>query len=421
MQRDAVGGGADVEMDDDRPVVPPGLQVEVELRGRSGPARRHGKGENRHRDRRECSGSWGLRTTHCSSGSGAAASDGGRASAKAAGVDRGRGSATRPVALVSAAMKFHTTLFVDRRCLGPHGRVPEPEQHRKASRKGRRKSRGRRSGQGPDVRDVRHVAMSLRRAGHERDRARQGAARLGGEPQDRLHRQRHARQLPVAPRSRRGEGQHRAALRGEVFARQVPLDDRVPEPERRVPSTPTGRSAAKRAGSTPPSSRPASTATKAQQLLAASFAEAQQKGAQGSPTMFIERPAVRGRPEAERLLEGGLQGEHGGFAGAVHATFPSRRWSTPSSSRTSAAPSATSRRSSRASNNELGGLQVQHVDYMTRRRQGALPASSPAPIPTFKALPAILLDGAEVAKDTDGTEAFRTLHAAGRQVAVAAA
>ncbi len=136
------------------------------------------------------------------------------------------------------------------------------------------------------------------------------------------------------------------------------------------------------------------------QLLTASFAEAQQKGANGSPTMFLNgKPYEGGRKPRDFLKAvcGATTGDQPApcknipVPPVVHSIF----FSDKRCAECNIAPLEPRIK------NELGGLQVQHVDYMTDEGK-KLYAELQASDSRFKLLPAILVDGEEVVKDTEG-------------------
>ncbi len=138
-----------------------------------------------------------------------------------------------------------------------------------------------------------------------------------------------------------------------------------------------------------------------QQLLAASFAEAQQKGAQGSPTMFLDGKPYDGGRKTRDFLKAACNATTGDQPEAcknipvppvVHAIF----FSDKRCAECNIAPLEPRIK------NELGGLQVQHVDYMSddgKKLYHELRGLDPS----FKSLPAILVDSEEVAKDAEGS------------------
>jgi hypothetical protein len=137
-----------------------------------------------------------------------------------------------------------------------------------------------------------------------------------------------------------------------------------------------------------------------QQLLAASFAEAQQKGAQGSPTMFIDGKPYEGGRKSRDFLKAACAATTGEqpepcknipVPPVVHAIFFSDK----------RCPECNIAPLEARIKNELGGLQVQHVDYMTPEGK-ALYQELKGMDAQFKLLPAILVDGEEVQKDTEG-------------------
>ncbi|MCC6850012.1 MAG: DsbA family protein [Deltaproteobacteria bacterium] len=137
-----------------------------------------------------------------------------------------------------------------------------------------------------------------------------------------------------------------------------------------------------------------------QQLLAASFAEAQQKGAQGSPTMFINGKPYDGGRKTRDFLKAACDATTGDQPEAcknipvppvVHAIF----FSDKRCAECNIAPLEPRIK------NELGGLQVQHLDYMSDEGK-KLYQELRGLDPNFKVLPAILVDAEEVVKDTEG-------------------
>ena len=148
------------------------------------------------------------------------------------------------------------------------------------------------------------------------------------------------------------------------------------------------------------------TGDEGQQLLAAAFAEAQQKGVQGSPTMFINGAPYDGGRKTRDFLKAACAATTGDqpepcknipVPPVVHAIFFSDR----RCAECNIAPLEPRIK------NELGGLQVQHVDYMTEDGK-KLYAELRGIDPSFKVLPAILVDGEEVAKDTEGYATLQT-------------
>lgn len=138
-----------------------------------------------------------------------------------------------------------------------------------------------------------------------------------------------------------------------------------------------------------------------QQLLAASFAEAQQKGAQGSPTMLINGKPYDGGRKSRDFLKAACAATSGDqpqpckdipVPPVVHSIF----FSDKRCAECNIAPLEPRIK------NELGGLQVQHVDYMSDEGK-KLYAELRGIDPNFKTLPAILVDSEEVAKDTEGS------------------
>ncbi len=142
------------------------------------------------------------------------------------------------------------------------------------------------------------------------------------------------------------------------------------------------------------------------QLLAASFTEAQQRGANGSPTMFIDGKPYDGGRKPKDFLKAVCNATGGDLPQpcrdipeppVVHAIFLSDK---------RCAECNIAQIEPRIKQ-EVGGLQVQHVDYMSDEGKN-LYKELAGGNPQFKMLPAILLDGAEIAKDKDGMEAFQT-------------
>ena len=141
-----------------------------------------------------------------------------------------------------------------------------------------------------------------------------------------------------------------------------------------------------------------------QQLLTAAFAEAQQKGVQGSPTMFVNGKPYEGGRKPRDFLKAVCTATTGDQPEpcknipeppVVHAIF----FSDQRCAECNIAPLEARIKS------ELGGLQVQHVDYMSDEGK-TLYREVTGLDPNFKTLPAILVDGAEVEKDKEGSAAF---------------
>jgi hypothetical protein len=141
-----------------------------------------------------------------------------------------------------------------------------------------------------------------------------------------------------------------------------------------------------------------------QQLLAASFAESQAKGAQGSPTMILNGKPYDGGRKTRDFLKAVCTATTGDqpepcknipVPPTVHAIF----FSDKRCAECNIAPLEPRIK------NELGGLQVQYVDYMTDEGK-KLYKDLQGQEPNFKLLPAILVDGDEVAKDTEGNAAL---------------
>ena len=140
------------------------------------------------------------------------------------------------------------------------------------------------------------------------------------------------------------------------------------------------------------------------QLLAAAFTESQQKNVQGSPTMFVNGKPYDGGRKPRDFLKAVCAATTGDQPEpcknipeppVVHAIF----FSDKRCAECNIAPLEGRIKS------ELGGLQVQQVDYMSDQGK-ALYKEVVGLDPNFKMLPAILLDGAEVEKDKDGQAAF---------------
>ncbi len=138
-----------------------------------------------------------------------------------------------------------------------------------------------------------------------------------------------------------------------------------------------------------------------QQLLAAAFAESQQKGVKGSPTMMINGKPYDGGRKSRDFLKAACNATTGDqpepcknipVPPVVHAIF----FSDKRCAECNIAPLEPRIK------NELGGLQVQYVDYMTDEGK-KLYQELHGVDPNFKMLPAILVDSDEVAKDTEGS------------------
>lgn len=141
-----------------------------------------------------------------------------------------------------------------------------------------------------------------------------------------------------------------------------------------------------------------------QALLAASFADAAQRGATGSPTIFLNGQPYQGGRKSRDFLKALCAAQTGEAPEAcknipvppeVHAIFLSDK-RCKECDITALEPRL---------KNELGGLQVKHVDYMTEEGK-ALYAELTAASPDFKTLPAVLLE-ADVEKDQDGYPALK--------------
>ncbi len=142
-----------------------------------------------------------------------------------------------------------------------------------------------------------------------------------------------------------------------------------------------------------------------QQLLAAAFDEATKKGAQGSPTMFLNGKPYEGGRKSRDFLKAACEATTGTqpqpckdipVPPVVHAIF----FSDKRCAECNIVPLEPRIK------NELGGLQVQHVDYMTDEGK-KLYQELRGLDAGFKTLPAILVDGEEVAKDTEGYTALQ--------------
>lgn len=136
------------------------------------------------------------------------------------------------------------------------------------------------------------------------------------------------------------------------------------------------------------------------QLLTASFAEAQQKGAQGSPTMFLNGESYEGGRKSRDFLKAACAATTGDqpepcknipVPPVVNAIF----FSDKRCEECNIGPIEPRIK------NELGGLQAKHVDYMTDEGK-ALYQELKGIDATFKLLPVILVDAEQVQKDTEG-------------------
>ncbi len=142
------------------------------------------------------------------------------------------------------------------------------------------------------------------------------------------------------------------------------------------------------------------------QLLAASFAEAQAKGAQGSPTMFLNGKPYQGGRKTRDFMKASCEAIGGDapqpckdipVPPVVHAIF----FSDKRCAECNIAPLEPRIK------NELGGLQVQHVDYMSDEGK-ALYKELQSNDSNFKFLPTILVDAEEVVKDQEGFTALQS-------------
>lgn len=140
------------------------------------------------------------------------------------------------------------------------------------------------------------------------------------------------------------------------------------------------------------------------QLLTAAFAEAQQKGAQGSPTMFLNGKPYEGGRKPRDFLKAACAATTGDapepcknipVPPTVHSIFFSDK----------RCPECNIAPFEPRLKTELGGLEAKHVDYMTDEGK-ALYKELQGYDAKFKMLPAILVDTEEVKKDTEGYQAF---------------
>jgi len=142
------------------------------------------------------------------------------------------------------------------------------------------------------------------------------------------------------------------------------------------------------------------------QLLTAAFAEATAKGAQGSPTMFLNGQPYQGGRKTRDFLKASCQAIGSDNAPqpckdipeppVVHAIF----FSDKRCAECNIAPLEARIK------NELGGMQTQHVDYMSDEGK-ALYKELQGSDSNFKFLPTILVNGDEVVKDTEGYTALQ--------------
>ncbi len=141
------------------------------------------------------------------------------------------------------------------------------------------------------------------------------------------------------------------------------------------------------------------------QLLTAAFAEATAKGAQGSPTMFLNGQPYNGGRKTRDFLKASCQAIGGDApqpckdipeAPVVHAIF----FSDKRCAECNIAPLEARIKS------ELAGMQATHVDYMSPEGK-ALYKELQGSDSNFKFLPTILVNGEEVVKDTDGYTALQ--------------
>jgi hypothetical protein len=157
--------------------------------------------------------------------------------------------------------------------------------------------------------------------------------------------------------------------------------------------------------------------SKGQQLLAASFDESSQRGATGSPTMFLNgKPYEGGRKTNDfmRAICNSFDGTKPAECSAipapvpVHVTFFSDK----------RCPECDIDRLEGQLSQVFDGLQVKKVDYMTPEGK-ALYAELTKAEPSFKALPAILFDSS-IDSDKDGkSQLARYLHPLGSYQALA--
>jgi glutaredoxin len=140
------------------------------------------------------------------------------------------------------------------------------------------------------------------------------------------------------------------------------------------------------------------------QLLTAAFAEAQQKGAQGSPTMFLNGQPYEGGRKPRDFLKAACAATTGDqpepcknipVPPLVHSVFFSDK----------RCPECNIAPFEGRLKTELGGLEVKHVDYMSDEGK-ALYKELKGYDAQFKLLPAILVDTEEVKKDTEGYQTF---------------
>ncbi|HTR55205.1 MAG TPA: thioredoxin domain-containing protein, partial [Kofleriaceae bacterium] len=156
---------------------------------------------------------------------------------------------------------------------------------------------------------------------------------------------------------------------------------------------------------------------KGQQLLAASFDEAKQRGANGSPTIFLNGKAYQGGRKPNDFLRA--------ICNSYDGAKPSACQSIPAP----VAVRATFFTDARCAKCKIDGLeaqlgqffdglQVKKVDYMTPEGK-ALYAELKAAEPSFKALPVILFDSS-LDDDKDGKQQVaRYIHPLGAYQAVA--
>jgi hypothetical protein len=158
--------------------------------------------------------------------------------------------------------------------------------------------------------------------------------------------------------------------------------------------------------------------SKGQQLLAASFDEAEKRGATGSPTMYLNGKPYEGGRKTNDFMRAICNSFEGGTKPADCSAIPAP-----------VAVNATFFSDKRCAECNIDalegrlagvfdGIKVKKVDYMTPEGK-ALYAELQKADPTFKALPAILFDNT-VDNDKDGkAQIARFLHPAGNYQALA--
>ncbi|HEY1558521.1 MAG TPA: hypothetical protein VGF94_27045 [Kofleriaceae bacterium] len=151
--------------------------------------------------------------------------------------------------------------------------------------------------------------------------------------------------------------------------------------------------------------------SKGQQLLAAAFDEAKQRGATGSPTMFLNGKPYQGGRKTNDFMRA--------ICNSFDGTKPADCASIPAAVAVHATFFSDARCAKCNIDNLEGrlgqvfdGLQVKKVDYMTPEGK-ALYAQLQAADPTFKTLPAVLFDSS-VDSDKDGKQKIaRYVHTIG--------